>query len=128
MPYYKDNKGLIATQNRDRRMAYESLLKSYSATINGSNGDKDFLKLVFGKDEYQFLTEVGLTEFAHQKTKELYVEFPFPDDTSDKPSQVSVAAKKRIIEQFKEEQGDETRFNEVKQFEDERSKLPIIEE
>lgn len=121
MAYYKNNKGLIATQNRDQRMAMESFLKSYSATINGCGGDKKFLELVLGKDEYKFLSEVGLTQFCYQKTKELYAEYPFPDDTPE-------YKKKKMAEDNLQEQGEEEKFKEKESLEEQQRSVPIVEE
>jgi len=117
--YHKDNKGLIATQNRDQRMAFENALKSYSATINGCGGNKEFLKLVLGEKEYNLLTKIGLTQFCYQKTKELYERFPFPDDTSD-------FLKEKMAQDHLAEQGEEIAYREAEARRQQEWDTPIL--
>jgi len=74
---YKDNNGLIAVQNRDKRMAFENALKSYSALISGVNGDTELLQELLGQ-EYDLLLKLGFTQFCYKKTEELYGVWGFP--------------------------------------------------
>ena len=104
MIYKKGNKGLIAVQNKDKRMAYESLLKSYSATINGSGGKKLFLKMVLGELDYRFLREKGLSDFCYMKIQELYQKFPFPDASPETKQAEQDLADSLEEEKIKEEE------------------------
>lgn len=76
--YNNDNSGLIATQNRDRRMAFENALKSYAAVVQGVNGNKSLLKELLGERDYSMIMTLGFTKFCYEKTRELYERFPFP--------------------------------------------------
>ena len=76
MAYQKNNAGLIASQNREIRMALMSDKKTISTICTA--GDEEFAKKVLGEKDWNRLLEIGLFQLAYEKTNEVFKQFGFP--------------------------------------------------
>ena len=68
--------------NQKKQMAFENFLKSFSATIQGCNGNEEFLKMILQEEDYKLLITAGLWDFCNLKTTAFFELYPLKAEIS----------------------------------------------
>jgi hypothetical protein len=84
----ENNNGLIAVQNKEKRMIFENALKSYTTLIAGIGADNEMIHTLLGSKEAKELSELGITKFCYKKTEEVLKQYPFPSMPKETTSEV----------------------------------------